>query len=257
MGFKDHFSEHAQAYRRFRPGYPDALFRYLSELSPDLDRAWDCGTGNGQAAVALAAHFREVIATDASAEQLAHAGGPVNVRFDVAGAEASGLAAASVDLITVAQAFHWFDQPRFFAEAERVLRGGGILAIWTYGVMHVDPVVDALIQRFYRDIVGPYWPPERAQVDAGYADARLPFPELEVPYFEMSAQWPLEAVLGYLRTWSATQRYIRERGEDPTEGLRRALTRAWPQTDVPRTVTWPLQVRVARKPAVETGRPLQ
>lgn len=249
MGFKDHFSGHAQAYRRFRPGYPGELFRYLSELSPGLDRAWDCGTGNGQAAVALAAHFRAVIATDASVEQIAHAGGPVNVRFGVAGAEASGLAPASVDLITAAQAFHWFDQPRFFAEAERVLRGGGILAIWTYGVMHVDPAVDGIIQRFYRDTVGPYWPPERAQVDTGYADARLPFPELEMPRFEMSARWSRETLLGYLRTWSATQRYIRERGEDPTEALRRALSPAWPERDMPRSVTWPLHVRVARKPA--------
>lgn len=249
MGFKDHFSGQAAAYRRFRPSYPEALFRHLSDLAPAHDRAWDCGTGNGQAATALAAHFHEVVATDASVEQIERASGPSNVRFRVAAAERSGIAAASVDVITVAQAFHWFDQPRFFDEVRRVLREGGILAIWTYGVMRIDPAVDEVISRFYRDVVGPYWPPERAQVDAGYADAELPFPELPPPRLEMSAAWSLHDVLGYLRTWSATQRYMRARGEDPTRNLKAVLDEIWPDPDRARAVSWPLHVRLARRPA--------
>lgn len=249
MQFKDHFSGHADDYRRFRPTYPDALFGFLAELAPSTRLAWDCGTGNGQAAIALAGLFDEVVATDASAEQIERARGPDNVRFGVAAAETSGLPSDSVDLITVAQAFHWFDQPRFFDEARRVLRAGGLLAIWTYGVMRVDPAVDRIIARYYREVVGPYWPPERAQVDAGYADAVLPFPESPVPDFEMSAKWSLESLLGYLRTWSATRRYIRDQGVDPTLHLKSALADAWPDASQPRAVTWPLHMRIARKPA--------
>ncbi|MBA1148565.1 class I SAM-dependent methyltransferase [Ectothiorhodospiraceae bacterium WFHF3C12] len=254
MSFKDHFSGHADDYRRFRPIYPDALFEYLAGLAPKRQRAWDCGTGNGQAAAALATYFREVIATDASAEQIARARGPDNVRFRIAPAEASGIPAESVDLITVAQAFHWFDHRRFLGEADRVLRPGGALALWTYGVMHIDPEVDGIVHRYYRETVGPYWPPERAQVDAGYADAALPFEELDTPAFAMTAHWTLDSVLGYLRTWSATQNYIRETGEDPTEALGARLRDVWQDPGSERRVGWPLRMRVVRKPR-ERGTP--
>jgi SAM-dependent methyltransferase len=247
MSFKDHFSGHADAYERFRPVYPEALFDFLARLAPRRELAWDCGTGNGQAARALAGYFVGVIATDASAEQIALAHGPANIRFSVVPAEDSGIAAGSVDLVTVAQAFHWFDQARFFAEVQRVLRPGGIVCLWSYGRMTIAPKVDLVITRFYRETVGPYWPAERAQVEAGYAYARLPFTELPPPAFTMAADWTLDEVLGYLQTWSATQRYIRERGENPLEPLRETLGPAWGESSRRRRVRWPLSLRIGRK----------
>jgi len=248
MSFKDHFSRQAQGYARYRPGYPEALFRYLAGQAPSRSMAWDCGTGNGQAARALAPFFDRVHATDASAEQIAQATGPANVAFAVAPAERSGLEPETADLVTVAQAFHWFDQPGFFAEARRVLRPAGILAIWTYALMYVEPTVDRMIEHYYREVVGPYWPPERRQVEVGYSDVTLPFPELDRPPFDMTVQWNLEETLGYLGTWSASQRYREANGVDPVETVAEELHTAWGPPDRRRTIRWPLNLRVGRKP---------
>lgn len=161
MSFKDHFSEIAARYAEFRPTYPAELFDWLASLCEEHETAWDCATGSGQAAAGLSKHFRKIIATDASAEQIAHAGGPNNVSFRVAPAEASGLADRSIDLVTVAQAAHWFDLTKFFAEAQRVLNPGGVLALWGYGRLDLPAGMDAIFQRFYSETVGPYWPPRR------------------------------------------------------------------------------------------------
>lgn len=249
MSFKDHFSRQACGYARYRPSYPQALFEYLAEQTPSRGIAWDCGTGNGQAARALAGFFDRVRATDASAEQISQASGPANVVFQVAPAEQSGLACGAVDLVVVAQAFHWFDQPAFFAEVQRVLRPAGILAIWTYALMYVEPAIDRVIERYYRDVVGPYWPPERRQVEVGYRDVTLPFPELDPPTFDMTVDWDLAETLGYLGTWSASQRYREANGADPLEVVAADLRAVWGPAERQRTVRWPLNLRVGRKPA--------
>ncbi|HTT07999.1 MAG TPA: class I SAM-dependent methyltransferase [Gammaproteobacteria bacterium] len=247
--FQDHFSTVAAQYAQFRPRYPAALFDYLAKLAPGRTLAWDCGTGTGQAAVALTEHFQRVEATDASAGQIAHAQKHARVDFRVAPAEHSGMAENSVDLITVAQALHWFNLPAFHAEVARVLRPAGILALWSYGRTELtDGEAQKIFDDFYDGIIGPYWPPERRVVDDGYRGITLPFPELGVPAFTMEAEMTLPALAGYVRTWSATQRFRQIRGEDPVPALIESLTDVWPDPERPRIVRWPLALRVARKP---------
>jgi SAM-dependent methyltransferase len=252
-GFKDLFSAGARDYARFRPTYPAALFEWLAELCLVRDLAWDCATGNGQAAVGLAQHFERVIATDASAAQIEHASPHPRVEYRVAPAEASGLPDRSVTLVTVAQALHWLDRPRFYAEVRRVTRPGSVLAVWTYHTIIVAPAIDALVARFYRDEVGPYWARDRALVEDGYRSVDFPFPELAAPTFTMSADWTLPDLEGYLRSWSAVQRYQADRGEDPVTALHAELAPLWGEAHERRTVRWPLSCRVARIAEEETA----
>ncbi len=244
--FTDLFSRRAEAYARFRPRYPAELFAYLAAMAPARDRAWDCGTGSGQAAVALADRFAWVVASDPSGAQLRHAVRTVRVRYLVGAAEAAPLASASVDLVVAAQALHWFDVDRFNREAVRVARPGGVIAVWSYGAWHADEPIRAVLERFYRDTVGPFWPPERAIVDAGYAGIPFPFAELAPPAFRMEARWTLGELCGYAGTWSAVQRYRDAKGHDPVAELRGELQSVWGDPKTPWIVTWPLSVRVGR-----------
>jgi SAM-dependent methyltransferase len=248
MAFKDHFSRLAAQYSAFRPSYPPAIFDYLAQLCRERQNAWDCACGNGQATLALAERFEAVIATDASPQQLAAAPTHANVTYRVARAEESGIEPQSVDLVTVAQALHWFDLDPFYGEVQRVLKPAGVLAVWTYGPLHVDGgAVDALFQEFYYDIVGPYWPPERRLVEAGYRDLAFPFAEISPPPFNMEEQWSLAHLLGYLHTWSATARYADDKGTDPVAALEERLRSVWVDTQSARRVAWPLALRVGRK----------
>lgn len=243
--FSDHFAPVSGAYADFRPTYPPALFDWLAAVAPGRGLVWDCACGSGQASVDLADRFERVAATDASAAQLEGAARHPQIEYRQAPAEMSGLPDASVDLITVAQALHWFDLPAFYAEARRVLRPGGVLAVWSYGVQTVEgDAVDALVQHFYREVVGPYWPPERVLVEQGYRTLDFPFAEFAPPAFEMTAHWPLSRLLGYFRSWSATGRYIKARGEDPVVGLAEALASLWGDPEAGRQVAWPLALRV-------------
>jgi SAM-dependent methyltransferase len=248
MAFKDHFSQLAAQYSAFRPTYPPAIFDYLAQLCPERQSAWDCACGNGQATVALAERFQAVIATDASPQQLAAAPPRPNVEYRVAPAEQSGIAAETVDLVTVAQALHWFDLDLFYGEVQRVLKTTGVLAVWTYGLLHVEgDEVEALLQEFYQDTVGPYWPPERRLVEEGYRGLAFPFAELSSPPFNMQERWDRAHLLGYLRTWSATARYVDDKGLDPVAALEERLGSLWVDPQSARTVSWPLALRVGRK----------
>jgi len=244
--FKDLFSGYADDYSKYRPGYPPALFDALAALCASRERAWDCGTGNGQAAVELSRRFHRVVATDPSEQQLAAAPPVDNVEYRIAPAERSGLPDASVDLVTVAQALHWFHFDAFFAEVRRVSRPGGLLAVWSYGFMEVAPAVDALVLRLYHDVVGPYWQPERRHVEEGYRSIPFPFAEVQAPRVEMTVRWSFTQLIGYLRTWSAVRDYQRARGDDPVAALGDELLRAWGPPAEERAVTWPLAVRVFR-----------
>lgn len=243
-GFKDHFSTRSEQYARFRPTYPAALYEALAERCTRTRRAWDCATGSGQVAVALASHFDSVIATDASAQQIAAATPHPNVDYRTAPAERSGLDDSAVDLITVAQALHWFDTVRFAAEAERVAGPGCLLAVWCYGLAEVTRACDAVIRGLYAGVVDAYWPPERVHIENGYRDIELPGKPLPAPGFAMRLEWDADAMLGYLRTWSAVKRCEAAEGRDPVAGIEAPLRAAW--GDGPRPVRWPLTLRLCR-----------
>lgn len=244
--FKDHFSGNSSDYAAYRPGYPADLFAWLASQAPGRDLAWDCATGSGQAALGLTPYFLAVVATDASAAQVAQARSHPRVRYAVAPAEDSGLAAASVDLVTVAQAAHWFDLPAFHAEVKRVLRPGGVLALWCYERLGIDPALDEVVESFYGRQLGPHWPPERRHVESGYRHLDFPYTELAAPAFAMEARWTLDQLMGYFATWSAVKRYRQATGSDPLPALRRALAALWVSLDEPKPIKWPLSLRLGR-----------
>jgi ubiquinone/menaquinone biosynthesis C-methylase UbiE len=245
--FHDHFSSFAKRYADFRPNYPAALFDYLATVAPGDLPVWDCAAGNGQASLDLAERFKRVIATDASAEQIAAARPHSRIEYRVALAEQSGLEDHSAGLVTVAQALHWFNHDRFYAEVKRVLRPGGTIAVWCYGINSVEgEAIDALVQDYYWNVVGPYWPPERALLEQGYRTIPFPFQELQTPRFELEARWNLDQLLGYFSSWSATNRYLKATERNPLEALSAAISPLWGDRNSARLVKWPMALRVGR-----------
>lgn len=240
--FKDHFSQVSEAYRAFRPEYPEELFQWLAGIAPRRESALDCGCGTGQAAVALARHFGRVYAVDPSQEQIANATQDDKVTYIVAPAEETGLLQGSQDLIIAAQSLHWFAFDRFYAEIRRLAGPNAVFAAFTYGLVSVDSALDQVVGRLYCDILGRYWPPERRYVDEGYRTLPFPFRELEAPEFVMTANWSIERFLGYLATWSAVKEYRARTGEDPLRGASEELGAAWGQDEL-KTVSWPLVIR--------------
>jgi len=245
--FKDHFSGHSEDYSNFRPHYPDELFFHLSHQTINHNRAWDCATGTGQAAVQLAKYYNKVIATDASDNQVHQATELKNVTYATAPAEHSGIEDHSIDLITVAQALHWFDLDGFAKEVDRVLVDQGVLAVWTYNLLTIDPDIDKYINHLYSDLLDPYWAPERTLVENGYQDISLPLTELDVPQFEMSSHWNLRQLIGYLNTWSAVKKYETEQHKNPVEVIFQELATAWGDDEQERPIRWPLALRIWRK----------
>jgi SAM-dependent methyltransferase len=247
MAFKDLFSAGAAAYARFRPSYPPALYAWLAETAARRELAIDVGTGNGQAAVALAERFDRVLALDPSLAQLANATAHPRVEYRHAPAEATGAPAGCADLITAGQAFHWFRHQAFFGEVRRVARpgGGALLAVWCYALTRITPEIDAVVDELYQDYLGRYWEPERRLVESFYRQVDVPFDELAAPAFDMRSVWRLEHLVGYLGTWSPLKRYIDAHGTNPIEEIAPRLVRAW--GEVPeREVRWPLGVRAFR-----------
>ncbi len=246
MTFKDHFSDGSAAYARFRPNYPDALYAWLASEAPARERAWDCATGSGQAAVPLARHFREVVATDASERQIENAEAAAGVRYAVALAEDSTLPSGSVDVVTVAQALHWFDHERFYREVRRVCREGALIAAWTYTAARMEGPIGDVVRHYHTDVVGRWWPPERALVDAGYDAIPFPFARLDCPPMFVAMTVSQAGLLGYLGTWSATRRCRRDTGVDPLDAIAPLLASAWPAGEPTRTLRMPLTVLAGR-----------
>lgn len=244
--FKDYFSRQSADYKHFRPVYPDNLYRFLAEASPGNEYAWDCATGSGQAALALSKYFKHVIATDASSNQLAHAMPAPNIHYQHARAEQTPIADQSIDLITVAQALHWFDIDAFYVEVQRVLKDGGVIAIWSYNLLSISPDIDQIIHRLYAEILGDYWPAERRLIENAYRDVRFPFQNIEHPDFTMKAQWTLHDLTGYLQTWSAVQNYMVTNNINPLQHILSTLMSAWGKVETLKTIEWPLHLMVGR-----------
>ena len=246
--FKDHFSNHAADYSQYRPTYPLELFEYLASISLNQDKAWDCATGNGQSAILLANHFSEVIASDASQQQLDNATQAKGVTYRLAKAEDSGIESNSIDLITVAQAFHWFDQSAFIKEVDRVLKKQGILAIWTYNLTKIQDNIDSISDNLCNKTLDEYWSFDRSKVIDGYKSIELPFDIVDVPDFEMETQWNFSQFIGYLCTWSALKKYEQLNGINPIEKIHDQILEAWGDPEEYLTVKWPLSLRVWQKP---------
>ena len=246
MNFKDYFSKQASEYTRYRPHYPAPLFEYLAELVIDHQLAWDCATGSGQAALGLVKYFEKIIASDASDEQIANAVAHDRITYVVAPAEKTEITSGSVDLIVVAQALHWFDLDRFYAEVRRVSQEGGVLAVWSYSLLRISSAIDRVLDHFYTNVVGPFWPPERKLVDDKYQSISFPFEELVAPLFKMEARWNLDRLVGYLGTWSSVQNFKDKHNTDPIEVVIRDLRRAWGRPEDEKEINWPIHMRVGR-----------
>lgn len=243
---KDNFSSHASSYARFRPVYPQQLFDFLIPLVSQKDTAWDCGCGNGQVASALSAYFKQVEATDISQKQMDHAVKKENIFYREAPAENTLIPSGSVNLITVAQAIHWFNFEAFYSEARRVAAPGALLAIWCYNLLKVNSAADLLIDNLYADVLGDkYWDEERRYVEERYLTIPFPFTEIKVPDFEIEVSWSFDHLLGYLNSWSAVQHYIRKNNSNPIDQFIPSLRSAWGESDV-LPVKFPLFMRLGK-----------
>jgi SAM-dependent methyltransferase len=242
-----YFNEQAKLYAEFRPDYPAALFTFIAGLSPRRQLALDCATGNGQAAVGLAEHFDRVIAIDSAAGQIAHARPHPRIEYRVASAEESGVPDACVDVVTVTQALHWLDFDRFYREVRRVAAPGAAIVITVYGdAVLEDPKLNPMLQHYNKQIVGPYWPPERKIVDDGYRTIPFPFNELPTPQLTLERYWRLDELAGYLRSWSATVRFAKQNGRDPVTQLEDEIRALWGDSQRTRLVQWPFIIRAGR-----------
>jgi ubiquinone/menaquinone biosynthesis C-methylase UbiE len=244
--FKDHFSKQAVDYAKFRPRYPREMFEYLGTIAPARELAWDCATGNGQAAVELVNVFDRVIATDASESQIAKAEPHERVEYRVAPAEQSGLQSGNFDLVMVAQALHWLDHDQFYPEVQRVLKPNGVFAASAYNLLRTDRAIKEIVRRYYYEIVGRYWPPERALIEQ-FPKIPFPFPERETPAFEIVTEWDLEHLVGYLRSWSSTQRFIAATNQNPLDQIANDLEKAWGDPQKNKRIVWPLTLRIGVK----------
>lgn len=245
--FKDHFSQHSADYASYRPRYPARLGNELAALCPMRELALDCGCGSGQLSVVLARMFDQVVATDASTEQIASAEPCRNVTYRVAPAEESHLPSHSVDLVTVAQAVHWFDLESFYVEVHRLLKPAGVLAFITYGRLVVnDETCNSIVENFYGNTLAPFWPPERELVETGYRTLAFPFDEVALPVMRMEADWALEPLVGYISTWSACNALKKAEGSSTFEDFVSQLARVWGDQSGTKVITWPLTVRAGR-----------
>ena len=249
--FKDHFSHDPVTYSRHRPGYPDSLYTYLASICSDHKLAWDCATGSGQSAVQLTKHFNRVVATDASESQISHALKHEGINYLVTTAGNSQLDSASVDLVTVAQALHWFDLPRFTAEVDRTLKPGGLLAVWSYNLLTIRPDIDEQIKHLYGTVLKQYWPAERSLVEGGYKHIDFPLTELQTPPLHVALNWTLVQLAAYLSTWSAVNAYILKNDKAPVDVIYPELLNLWGNPKTKLHIQWPLTVKVWQKPDQE------
>lgn len=243
MEKKDYFSRQSKAYAAFRPTYPEELYAFIFRHLKGRSCAWDCATGNGQVARRLADYFHAVYATDISQQQLDHAVAARNIFYSAAPAEVTPFGDNQFDLITVAQALHWFDLHSFYREANRTAKPGGLLAVWGYGLLTVDPVVDDMFLDFYNHQTGPYWDPARRLVENHYRDIPFPFETLPCPEFNISVRWTPDQFAGYLQSWSATQKYIADHGINPVTSFMDSLLNVWGK-DETKLVTFPVFMKL-------------
>jgi len=242
---KDNFSNQATEYAIYRPTYPKELYEYLFSLTKNKGAAWDCATGNGQVARELALHFETVYATDISENQINQALKLPNIVYKVESSDQADVPDHSFDLITVAQAIHWFNFEAFYSEVRRTLKPEGLFAVIGYGVMFIDKKVDAAVHKLYEDILGKYWDPERKYIEEGYKTIPFPFKEITAPHFQIKTTWNFNQLTGYLNTWSSLQHYKKANDRNPLEYMFTELKEAW-GSDAEKDVHFPILLRVGQ-----------
>ena len=225
----DRFSKQSKTYKDYRPTYPEELFNYIYSFCNGRNTCWDCGTGNGQVAALLSNSFDQVYATDISQEQIKYAIPRPNIHYSVQRAEKTTFPDRYFDLITAAQAVHWFHLPSFNKEVYRVLKPNGIVAIWGYGLLKINSEIDAIVNHFYQDIIGNYWDKERDYIDQNYSTILFNFDEVDIKKtFKIETQWTIDQLQGYFNSWSSVQNYMeKNKGENPVENLIRDIAPIW------------------------------
>lgn len=224
---KDNFSAQAALYAQYRPTYPPELFKYIVSFVSDKNTAWDCGTGNGQSAVELSKYFKKVIATDISSKQIVNAEKAANIFYSVQPSEHTDIDNDSVNLITVAQAIHWFDFEKFYAEVKRIATKNAFIAVWSYSLLKINKSIDQIIRNYHFNFLGNYWDAERKYVDDEYKNIPFPFGKIDAPQFFIEKYWSLQELEGYLNTWSALQKYLNANEPNPVPGIIRSIQPFW------------------------------
>ena len=243
---KDLFSNQSDLYARYRPTYPKELFEYIVSFVKEKNVAWDCATGNGQAAVVLADHFKKVFATDISAAQIDKAVKKENIEYSVCPAESTPFADNTFDLVTVAQAYHWIKWSAFKEEVTRICKPNAVIAIWTYyDRVTDDEKVDNAVRDFYENITKPYWDYERKYVEQKYSTVEFDYDLLPVKDFETVLYWKREDLLGYVSTWSAIQKFIKANGHSPVPILEEEINKLWPEGET-KKVVFPIYLKLGR-----------
>jgi len=247
LKFKDYFSQHAEIYSRSRPGYPTELFDFLAKISPDTKLAWDCATGNGQAALSLSDYFEHVIASDASKEQISHAIQRKNILYMVVPAEHSSITEKTVDLITVATAIHWFKLEEFYQEVNRVLKPNGVIAVWAYDCPMVTEKINKVILHLSNNILKNYWPKEVKMVNNRYQHLPFPFQSILTPKFITKRNWNMEQLMDFMMSWSSSQNYLQITKKNPLDLITSRLKEAWEDPNQEREVCWEIYLKAGKK----------
>jgi hypothetical protein len=242
----DNFSRQSALYALYRPRYPQELYTFLLSHTPGRNAAWDCGTGNGQVAAELARSFEQVWATDISQNQLKQAAVVPNITYIHTRSEETDFKSGSFDLITIAQAIHWFDFEKFYQEVNRVAKTNALVAAWGYGLLHIHPLLDPIIEEFYSEQIGQYWDSERKYIDEAYQTIPFPFREIDTPDFFIEVAWSLEKLEGYFNTWSSVQKYIDKQGQNPVTDVIKKLQPLWQPIEAKKTIRFPVFMRAGR-----------
>jgi ubiquinone/menaquinone biosynthesis C-methylase UbiE len=243
--FKDHYSDFAKTYAKGRLQYPPELFRFLASLTQEHLLAWDCGTGNGQAALGLTGYYDRIIATDPSNNQIGNCTPHSKIEFRVEAAEKPSLAPASVDLLTVGIALHWFHFDAFYPTAKQILKKNGVFAAWAYFLPDITPEIDELLRSFTETTLGEFWKPEIRLIHEEYKTIPFPFKEIEAPRFTIEKEMSLKQFEEHMYTWSAVQFYMQKKNADPVKMILNELTGLWGEGSA-RQLSWKMPLRVGR-----------
>lgn len=230
-------------YAQYRPEYPQALFDYILGFVKEKKLAWDCGTGNGQSAKVLSNYFEKIFATDISQKQIDNAHKEANIFYAIEPAEKTSLADKTVDLITVAQAIHWFKFESFYAEVNRVAKPGAVIAVWTYSLLNISANIDSIINEYHYKTLENFWDPERKYVDDGYSTIPFPFAKIETPSFNIEVNWTLKELNGYLNTWSALQKFMAVNSFSPANEVMNKIEQHWGDSEK-RKILFPVHLKL-------------